>query len=218
MEETPLVVDQEEAKSWRTVKFRLQWPEGEDLDFSAHLLIADKVLLPVLENHKDDIPLWRFHRRAARDKAGHQFSFIYYSNRQTESKIRGQINQNPIVSGLKDAEVLEKLWFTNSEKNEATLIEFTSDGDWPLEIQQSWPYFIMGVSESWLDLIEREHAVNREVSYRSIAEMLAYYQQLNDRIIDKWGEYGRHAYFHHLNAVYGYTPVYIRESGQWQRF
>ena len=218
MKETALVVDQEEDETWRRVKFRFRWPEGVDLDFSYHLLIADQILLPVLENHKDDIPLWRFHRRAARDRAGHQFSFIYYSNGYVDRKIRAQINQNPIVSRLKDLEVLEALLFTHSDKNEAALVEFTSDPDWPLEIQQSWPYFIMGVSESWLDLIEREQAQNKEATNRDIVEMLSYYQQLNDRIINKWGEYGRHAYLHHLNAIYGYTPVYIRESGQWQRF
>jgi hypothetical protein len=218
MVETPLVVDQQEAKVWSRVKFRLQWPEGEDLDFSYHLLIADQILLPVLESNKDDIPLWRFHRRAARDKAGHQFSFIYYSDSQTASKVQAQIDQNPIVSSLKDLDILKKLLFTRSNKDEATLIEFTSDPDWPLEIQQSWPYFIMGVSQSWLGLIEREHSGNQETPYVSIVEMLFYYQQLNDRIVDKWGKFGRHAYLHHLNAVYGYTPVYIRETGQWQGF
>ena len=63
--ETPLAVDQEEAKTWWRVKFRLLWPEGEDLDFSYHLLIADQILAPVLEKNKAGITLWRVHRRAS---------------------------------------------------------------------------------------------------------------------------------------------------------
>lgn len=218
VKETPLGFDQEEAQSWRRVKFRLQWPDGEDPDFSYHLLIADQILFPVLESHDENISLWRFHRRAARDKAGHQFSFIYYSDGRAESEIKEQINQNPVVSGLKEVGVLKNLLFTHSQKEEATLIEFTSDPDWPLEIQKSWPIFIMGVSHSWLDLIQREQEGTQETSYISIVEMLFYYKQLNERVVDLWGEFGRHAYFHHLNAVFGYSPVYIKETGQWQGF
>ena len=52
----------------------------------------------------------------------------------------------------------------------------------------------------------------------SSEQMDEYYQQVNEAMNEQWKEYGRHAYFHHLNAMYGYVPVYINESGQYHTF
>jgi hypothetical protein len=40
-----------------------------------------------LEKFDNDIYLWRFYRRAARDEAGHQFSFMFYASSLTAYSI-----------------------------------------------------------------------------------------------------------------------------------
>ena len=58
---------------WRHARFRLKWPEGEEPAWHWDLAIARDVVAPVLNAHGHRIRLWRFHRRAARDNAGHRF-------------------------------------------------------------------------------------------------------------------------------------------------
>ena len=62
---------------WWQFRFKLQWPDGEPPELSRHLLIVDQIIAPVLEEYEEDISLWRFHRRAARDQAGHQLRLIF---------------------------------------------------------------------------------------------------------------------------------------------
>ena len=66
-----------QAINWWYVRFRLVWPDEEEPDWSLDALIAHQIVAPVLEQYDDQIQLWRFHRRAARDSSGHQFSFIF---------------------------------------------------------------------------------------------------------------------------------------------
>lgn len=203
---------------WWRVSFRLPWPQQEEPDFSTHLLIADQVLAPLIAACRDDLVLWRFHRRAARDKAGHIFSFVYYANRKTAGQIRGRIESDPMLVRLVEREIVERVSFTSAAANNDILIESTSDPVWPLEIQQSWPYFVMGVSQSWLDLIARESAGLSSLGAGNTTELVEQYRELNRKVVEKWAQYGRHAYLHHLNALFGYTPVYVHETGGWLRF
>lgn len=203
---------------WWRAKFRLHWPRETEPDFSYHLLIADQIVSPVIDQFRDKLILWRFHRRAARDDAGHQFTFLYYAKRQDSVLIQQAIRADPMISQLREGGVLDALLFTGAKRNGSNLVEGTSDTMWPVEIQKSWPYFIMGVSQSWLDLIARERDGAGEVDQYSMVQLVDYYDQLNDRIVDKWGRFGRHAYLHHINAIFGYTPVYIQDTEQWQSF
>ena len=228
-QETPLQqVSLEQIKSnqqelWWRVRFRFHWPEDENLDFSYHLLIADQILKPIIDKHKDQLTLWRFHRRAARDNSGHQFSFIFYTTEEIAGEINNRIEDHSIVNQLKLAKVLEVVRFTNPKKDQASQvesqkIEATSDPIWPIEVQKSWPVFIQGVSQSWLDFIHQEQGDDYSPDFSNIQQMLDFYRGLDQRITDKWGLYGRHAYFHHINGLFGYSPVYIQESNQWYRF
>ena len=82
----------------------------------------------------------------------------------------------------------------------------------PIEIQRSWPYFIMGSSQTWLMLVQELSAENKlegEVDYPSL---LLHYKEVDTRLNAQWRDYGRHAYLHHLNAIFGYQPVLIRSS------
>ena len=198
---------------WWQLRFSLAWPEGEEPDFSQHLLIAEQLLLPVIVEHQAQLPLWRFHRRAGRDGAGHQFSLIFYSDAATARQIGEEVVTNPLTGWLTDRKMIEKVRFDQRSPEELGRLELTSDPHWPMEIQRSWPYFIMGASQTWLLLVQElsaETPLGGEVDYPAL---LAHYRAVDARLNTQWREYGQHAYFHHLSAIYGYQPLMIRSSG-----
>ena len=91
-------------------------------------------------------------------------------------------------------------------------LELTSDSDWPIEIQRSWPYYIMGASQTWLMLVQELSAENVLAGTVDYNELLLHYEEVNQRMNTLWRENGQHAYFHHLSALFGYQPLVIRTS------
>jgi len=197
---------------WWQLRFKLAWPEDESPDFSRHLLIAEQILLPVIAEHEQQLPLWRFHRRAGRDGAGHQFSFIFLSNEATATQIDREVSENPLTGWLLDRAMIEKTRFNRRSPEELGRLEQTSDANWPPEIQRSWPYFIMGASQTWLVMVQelsQQHELEGDIDYPTLLE---HYKGVDARLNVQWRDYGQHAYLHHLNAVYGYQPLKIRST------
>ena len=92
-------------------------------------------------------------------------------------------------------------------------IEDTSDKNWPVSIQKAWPYYIMGVSQMWLDLIVQVADNKMENnSATSINEIESFYKQVDETITELWQKQGRHAFMHHLNALFGYKPLIYWEK------
>jgi len=211
------------APGWSRTTFRLSWAEDAPPDFSLHLLIADRLIAPIIAECSEELIFWRFHRRAARDEAGHLFSFLYYTDERSARKIQARIDSKPLLRSLLESDTVLTISHSDSRSSRQSDLAATSDSGWPAEVQKSWPYFIQGVSASWLDLI-RQHRENLEreesgvQASMELGQTLNLYQKLNTAVVDDWGRFGRHAYLHHLNALYGYTPVYIFESESWQRF
>ena len=51
---------------WWTVRFKFTWPENsQKVDFSDNLIVAHQIIYPLLKEYRNQISLWRFHRRAA---------------------------------------------------------------------------------------------------------------------------------------------------------
>ena len=46
----------------------------------------------------------------------------------------------------------------------------------------------------------------------TISELMAVYQEVNATLSQMWREEGRHAYLHHLNALFGYEPLIYYEK------
>ena len=200
------------GRAWWQLRFKLVWPEDKYPDFSRHLLIAEQLLLPVIKAHEERLTLWRFHRRAARDTAGNQLSLIFYTDEATAAQITDEISTDPLTLWLLDQSMIEKTAFNKRTPEELGLLEQTSDPDWPLEVQRSWPYFIMGASQSWLMLLQeisQEQGLAGTVSY---SDLLTHYRRVDATLNAQWAEYGQHAYLHHLNAIFGYHPLRIRGS------
>jgi hypothetical protein len=98
--------------------------------------------------------------------------------------------------------------YDNTDRISRPHIEDTSDASWPPAIQKNWPYFIMGASRMWLNLISDTIAgmpnLNRPLS---IEENEQQYKKANAAISELWQKKGQHAFLHHLSALFGYRAI-----------
>ncbi len=195
---------------WWYARFQMDWPDDDEPQFSKNLIIAHEVVSPLLDRYGKEITLWRFHRRAAHDSAGHQFSFIFYTTAETAKVIYDEINHSTVLDDLRESGNLLAVHLDNVNNPDRSGIDATSDRKWSLSMQRSWPYFIMGVSLMWLDLVEQEIDGKELDSRTSTSDRLDYYRVVNDRITTLWKQEGRHALFHHANGIFGYEPLEIR--------
>ncbi len=205
----PSGMSEERPLRWHQACFRLRW-EGETPDFSLDALLAHRVVQPALEDLGGSLPLWRFHRRAVRDKSGHLFSLLYYSEPGVEQDLQSVLQDNETLASLtREGVVLS--WTVSCRQPGATHAPGAfSDPAWDPRVQKSWPYFIMGVSLSWLALIDEVASVKVVSGADDLASLLTAYQTVDAEVTELWQSQGQHAYLHHLNAVFGYQPLWIR--------
>jgi hypothetical protein len=200
-----------EPHYWWYARFKFNWSgDYESLDFSKDILIVHQILQPVIVENQNDIALWRFHRRAANDGAGHRLAFIFYSTKAIAEKVFSQIAANKRIKELLENQVLEKFSTDDLSNNHRINIQDTSDRNWSMAIQKSWPYYIMGVSLLWLDLINQAIAANPEHALMTIPEQLDYYAKIHEQLTYEWKKQGKHAYFHHINAIFAYEALEVR--------
>ena len=201
------------GNGWWYARFRLNWPPNTDPIWYMDLYLAHQIILPLLQAHQNDIHLWRFHRRAARDGAGRQFSFIFYASPRTAQKIFQTLQSDPMAVNMKSGGVIDDIVCDNPAKITRPNIEDTSDKNWPVSIQKAWPYYVMGASQMWLNLIAQVADDDlKSDPPSSIEEIQAFYMQVNETVTDLWQKQGRHAFMHHLNALFGYEPLIYYEK------
>ena len=201
------------GNGWWRVRIRMNWPLETDPVWHMDLYLAHQVFRPLLDQHGTDIYLWRFHRRAKRDSAGRQFSFIFYSSPRTAQQLFESLQSNPILTHNISSGVIDDIVYDNPANIKRPDLDDTSDKNWPLVIQKTWPYYITGVSQMWLNLVveiaERDLRDNRPAS---LEEIESFYRQVDDTVTRLWQQNGRHAFLHHLNAVFGYQPLIYYEK------
>lgn len=196
---------------WWSVAFHVAWDREKSPDWALDTLLADQVCAPALAALRPRIGLWRFHRRAAHDDAGHRFSVLVYTDETTAASLYGRVLSNPMVLWLEDEGHVDGVSLERVAAAGPPAIAESSDANWPTEIQASWPWYIMGVSQTWLALVHQVKA-ERPVGDLSGDTLLDYYREVNDRVTALWRDYGQHVYLHHLNALFGYAPLVIRET------
>lgn len=200
------------VKGWWYARFRMKWPENTVPSWHIDLLIAHRLLLPVINQYKKHIVFWRFHRRAARDQEGHQFSLTFYSSPKTAKNIFNDIRSDMLLKKIKHSGLIIQDIYEDHENIIAPNIEDTSDGHWSPPVRKAWPFFIMGVCQMWLSLIvEISEGIPEKQKGNSLNTMLKFYNQVNTIINNLWRDEGCHAMLHHLNAIFGYEPVIVRE-------
>jgi hypothetical protein len=206
-----LTIHTEQNHFWWYARFKFVWDGNEKtVDFSKNLIIAHQLINPVLRAHNENITLWRFHRRAGNDDSGHQFSFIFYSTPETARQIFTQIKNHKLTNQLIEHKVIEQIKLDNPDIPKRPHIEDTSDKSWSKNLQKSWPYYIMGVSIMWLELLNHEVDGEKLASFPTISAQMGYYQSVNASLTRLWKKQGEHAFYHHINAIFGYEPMEIR--------
>ena len=214
-EVTPVVTEElPPGNGWWRARFRMDWPPDTEPIWYMDLYIAHQVILPLLELNKADIYLWRFHRRAKRDGAGRQFSFIFYSSPQTAQRIFSSLQSNFILTEALASGVIDDIVYDDPAEIRKPDIDDTSDKSWPAVIQKSWPYYITGVSQMWLNLVAAIAERDLKEGHRlvSFEEIETIYSGVDESITELWRINGRHAFLHHLNAVFGYHALIYYEK------
>ena len=203
---------QKDEMSWWVYRYRVNWPEEmEKPDFAIDLLLADSIVKPVLEKYSSRLPWWRFHRRATRKPPGHQFSFLFYSSRETAVEVIRELDNSPQLTAVKQAGLIKKTISSDTDKLTLTALEAYSDPSWSPEIQRTWPTFIMGVSALWLSLIDDiKSADSSSIGDDDlVTDQLKEYRQVDREIAELWQKDGQHSLLHHLGAVFGYRSMLI---------
>lgn len=203
---------EESGKGWWRVYFHLAWDREKEPDWHLDALLADQVMAPVIARAEARISLWRFHRRAARDGAGHRFSFHFYADPETAEAVNNDVTRSPLTARLLDAGIVIETRLAGVDDAKAEDIGAASDPAWPDAVMRGWPWFIMGVSQSWLRLIAEVKADRPPPEGTALDDVLEYYRGIHDEVSTLWREHGQHAYLHHLNAVFGYQLLIIRET------
>ncbi len=198
-----------EDKNWWSCKFKISWPQERKADFTVDLLLAHAVAAPALLAHRLDIDYWRFHRRASEDEAGHQFSLFFFAGAETAASVYAQVDENRILKEALEDGLVEKRIIDDIGSPHQSHIGDTSDESWSQDLQNNWPLFIMGVSALWLGLIDDSFA-GAPADYADVDELLGQYAQAEEKIDEIWRKEGDHAFFHHLNAIFGYNPLLMR--------
>ena len=193
-----------DGKSWWYYRVKVNRPKQTPPNWAMGALLAGEVFSPVLDDYRQDIDLWRFHRRAGRDKSGHLFSFVFYSSALTAQSIYKDLEHNSLLLSLIEQGKLDRVQFDDVEQLSKPKREDTSDKSWPLIIQKSWPDYIMGVSQMWLNLVQGLAEKNQRV------DMIERYDEVQKELTTLWREHGQHAWLHHLNALHAYEPMLIR--------
>ena len=193
--------------AWWQCRYRFAWDKKGAADLSKDLLVAVEGAAPVLETYEGSIYLWRFHRRAAPDAAGHQFSLLFYTTADVAEKLFADLRSVPLIQEmLARGELLEVV--TDDIQNPTrTAISATSDAAWPEVIQTHWPVYIMGVSAFWLNMAQE--LSGETPGEESLDEKFLRFQGVHDGMTRLWRREGQHALLHHLSAIFGYERMWI---------
>ena len=201
------------GSGWWYARYRMNWPPDTEAIWHMDLYIAHQVIMPLLDRYSGDIHLWRFHRRANRDAHGRQFTFWFYSSPRTAQQIFEDLKKNPVVIDNLAGGFLDEVVYSNPAKIKRPNIKDTSDPKWPESIQETWPYYIAGVSQMWLNLVARVADSDlKDDPPASSEEIDAFYREVDKSVTELWQTKGRHAFMHHLNAVFGYEPMIYYEK------
>ena len=192
-----------EQTYWWYIRFQLHRDADDETQSFIDPLIADQLIAPILLRFEDRLPLWRFHRRWARDATGHQFSFIFYATVDTARRIRTEVESDPLLEVLRSANLLRQVVSDQVPSEQRARLTGTSDPGWPADIQREWPHFMMGASRMWLGMI------GAEAAKRGDQPLIERYQSVEEALTETWFRQATHAFFHHLSALFGYKPVRV---------
>ncbi|MEC9340563.1 MAG: hypothetical protein VX663_03690, partial [Pseudomonadota bacterium] len=157
---------------WWYASFHPSWEPDGVPNWYLDALLADRVVAPLLAEFRGKLPLWRFHRRAAPDVLGHRFAFIFYATPATAQGVAARLRADPLLSELERDGLLDRWSVDATRVSQKPGIGDTSDPHWSAEMQAEWPYFIMGVSRTWLGLVQAQADRHVPPGERSVLQLV----------------------------------------------
>ena len=200
-----------EDLGWWRIRFRMDRANGQTR-WERDLLIAHRIIAPILTTHGQTIHLWRFHRRSAEDDIGHQFSFLFYTIATEADLIYRRMLEGPLLARMMTDQLVREVLIDNVHDNTRPDIGDTSDSNWSPVMQVAWPYYIMGVSRMWLEMINQFSVEIGTTDPTRLDSLITHYTTVNAEVTKTWQEEAYHALLHHLNAIYGYRPMIYWEK------
>ncbi|MDH3979161.1 MAG: hypothetical protein OEU91_01465 [Gammaproteobacteria bacterium] len=194
-----------DGQGWWSARFRVARPEGEAPRWHIGTLLAGEVIAPVFDTHYRDIMIWRVHRRAGNDDHGHVFSFIFYGTPDGAQRVYKDIADNPVLARLRQEQKISWVGFDDLHTITRPDIEDTSDSNWSVPVQKTWPALIMGASRMWLDLVGELAAAHTDEP-----DLERRYEIVQQELNGIWAGQGQHAMLHHLSAIFAYEPLLIK--------
>jgi len=201
---------------WWSVRFRMDRSSGKTR-WEKDLLIAHRIFAPLILAYHDEIELWRFHRRSAEDEKGHQFSFLFYAPAETATHINRSVRADPLVDQLLASRLVAAVLTDSVRQNVRPAVGDTSDSNWSTVMQDAWPYYMMGVSRMWLEVIDRLAQETGFDDAPTAENLLAHYETVSGAVTRVWQSESQHALLHHLNAIFGYEAMIFHEKS-WKTF
>jgi hypothetical protein len=130
--------------------------------------------------------------------------------------VADSINQavldDPLVRQMLADGVIQEVITDAVDHNDHPNVGDTSDPKWSPVMQNTWPYYIMGVSRMRLAMIDQVSRERDMADDAALGVMLEHYTQVNHAINRIWQQEGYHALLHHLNAIYGYEALVYWEK------
>lgn len=195
---------------WYGFNFRITRPENEKPRTWIDIFIIDKIIREVICKKKVDIQLWRIHRRWKNDGSGHEFTLDCFTKEQTANSIEKLIRESEPFKILQENSLLaDDLNKVPNGKNVHDIADDESTRGWPLELKKAWPYYINGCCRMLLYLIEYL-SKDKQIDGKNISKIENCYTKINNELTSIWQNNGSHAFFHHINAIFGYEPVILK--------
>lgn len=185
--------------NWIQYKFRFN-DDPANPDWWLDLFIIDTAFRDIIKKHKPE--LWRFHRRAGDDSIGHQLSLLVYGDKKIVPHIEYLFINHLSIKVLYKNNLIKSFSIEYMEPG----IEKTSDTNWSVDLQKSWPYFACGTSQMIMKLMDN----NFQWKTNHISEVENYYTVRSDGLEDTFTSIGSHAFIHHISALFGYAPIKLK--------
>jgi hypothetical protein len=195
-------------RKWHSIKFTIKWDGISAPKFFIDLIIMDLLVAPVIERFKSEFEVWRFHRRAIKDKRGHELSLLLYVESNEANEMFEQIASNNLFTLIKRNYLKSNIELESGPRE----IEGRGDNSWPEDINKVWPYYMTGVCNMFVNLIKeiKANRIEKIDVNNAQNEIEDYYEELGKEIAAKWFKYGSHAFLHHMGAIFGYELIFLR--------
>jgi hypothetical protein len=191
---------------WYEFNFGVSWDRKQEPKTWVDIFIIDTIIREVIYQKKSEIVLWSVHRRWFNDQHGHELTFNCFINDKTANEIEKSIKSNNTFKILQNNSL-----FVNDLKavlKGADNRSLTNGENWPDELKEAWPQYINGCCRMILLLIEKIKSGRNIPTDIQSAEQ--FYSRINNELIGMWQRFGGVAFFHHLTAIFGYSPLLIR--------